>query len=286
MSQHEDPREGGDLHLTCRANKHLYGSLSWRRLHPAGGGGGGRTFLTGHSSTGDFSRSLRLSLSNLSTQDSGAYMCAAHHRLTGQEAHLVVQVRVSGESLLDYWTERRFGLHELGNPFDLGVPSHEEIKMAPLSSALFLDILMSLCVYAANKQTVTLTELRLFGSSGPLGFLRPHPAFARHLFHVGMGSHLEEEHTMALPTMPHLQPPALGRGNNQPIRHCQAPGPRSDNHQLLSGRKIGETTIKSPRLSDFASCLRTTARWNNQAPDRSTSFVRDPRSGNHYPHSG
>ncbi|XP_051910449.1 vascular endothelial growth factor receptor 1 isoform X3 [Hippocampus zosterae] len=99
VSQHEDPREGGELHLNCSANKHLYSSLSWRRLHPAGGGGGsgwgGRTFLHGHSSMGDFSRSLRLSLSNLSTQDSGAYMCAAHHRLTGQEAHLVVQVRVS-----------------------------------------------------------------------------------------------------------------------------------------------------------------------------------------------
>ncbi|XP_037135971.1 vascular endothelial growth factor receptor 1 isoform X3 [Syngnathus acus] len=92
LSQGEDAREGGDLRLTCSANKHLYSSLSWRRLHPAGGGG---TALSGQLSTGEFSRSLLLSLSNLSAQDSGAYMCAARHRLTGQEAHLVAQVRVS-----------------------------------------------------------------------------------------------------------------------------------------------------------------------------------------------
>lgn len=64
----------------------------------------------------------------------------------------------------------------------------------------------------------------------------------QHLFHVGMSSCLKEEHTMALPTMPHLQAPTQGRRNNQPIRHCQAPAP-VDNHQLLSRRKIGETTI-------------------------------------------
>lgn len=63
-----------------------------------------------------------------------------------------------------------------------------------------------------------------------------------HLFHVGMSSGLKEEHTMALPTMPHLQAPTQGQRNNQPIRHCQAPAP-ADNHRLLSRRKIGETTI-------------------------------------------
>ncbi|XP_077409815.1 vascular endothelial growth factor receptor 1 isoform X2 [Vanacampus margaritifer] len=95
--QNGDSREGGDLRLTCSANKHLYTSLSWRRLHPAGGGaggGGGGTTVHGHPSTGEFSHSLRLSLSNLSTQDSGAYMCAARHGVTGQEVHQVAQVKV------------------------------------------------------------------------------------------------------------------------------------------------------------------------------------------------
>ncbi|XP_057680173.1 vascular endothelial growth factor receptor 1 [Corythoichthys intestinalis] len=94
VSQDEEPREGGGLRLTCSANKYLYTTLTWRRLHPAGGGGWG-TSLHGHPSTGQFSRFLRLSLSNLSAQDSGAYMCAAQHGITGQEAHLVAEVRVS-----------------------------------------------------------------------------------------------------------------------------------------------------------------------------------------------
>ncbi|KAM6976853.1 vascular endothelial growth factor receptor 1 [Aplochiton taeniatus] len=34
-----------------------------------------------------------------------------------------------------------------------------------------------------------------------------------------MKARLEEEHTMALPTMPHLQAPSQGQRNNQPIRH-------------------------------------------------------------------
>ncbi|XP_061661081.1 vascular endothelial growth factor receptor 1 isoform X2 [Syngnathoides biaculeatus] len=92
VSQDDEPREGGNLRLTCSANKHLYSALSWRRLHPAGGGGAA---LRGYPSTGEFSRSLRLSLSNLSARDSGSYLCAAHHRVTGRVAHLVAQVRVS-----------------------------------------------------------------------------------------------------------------------------------------------------------------------------------------------
>ncbi|XP_061521967.1 vascular endothelial growth factor receptor 1 isoform X2 [Phycodurus eques] len=96
VSQDEEPREGGNLRLTCSADKHLYSALSWRRLHPAGGGGAGTsTTLRGYPSTGEFSRSLRLSLSNLSARDSGAYLCAALHRSTGREAHLVARVRVS-----------------------------------------------------------------------------------------------------------------------------------------------------------------------------------------------
>ncbi|XP_077480177.1 vascular endothelial growth factor receptor 1 isoform X2 [Stigmatopora argus] len=96
VSQDEEPREGGALHLTCSANKYLYATLSWRRLHPAGGGvDDGVTALRGQPSIGQFSRLLRLSWSNLSAQDSGAYVCAAQRRITGQEEHLVAQVRVS-----------------------------------------------------------------------------------------------------------------------------------------------------------------------------------------------
>lgn len=103
------------------------------------------------------------------------------------------------------------------------------------------------CTYIqTNKHPHSLTEFCCLGIGSPQ--LPGAPpclcscAPAQHLFHVGMSSCLEEEHTMALPTMPHLQAPTQGRRNNQPIRHCQAPAP-ADNHQLLSRRKIGETTI-------------------------------------------
>uniref|UniRef100_A0A8C7PJ84 Platelet-derived growth factor receptor-like protein n=1 Tax=Oncorhynchus mykiss TaxID=8022 RepID=A0A8C7PJ84_ONCMY len=32
VSQEDEPREGGDLHLTCVANKHLYTNFSWQRV--------------------------------------------------------------------------------------------------------------------------------------------------------------------------------------------------------------------------------------------------------------
>lgn len=98
----------------------------------------------------------------------------------------------------------------------------------------------------ANKHPHALSEALCLGIGSP--WLPGAPpclcscAPEQHLFHVGMSSGLKEEHTMALPTMPHLQAPTQGRRNNQPIRHCQAPAP-ADNHRLLSRRKIGETTI-------------------------------------------
>lgn len=94
VSQEEEPREGGDLHLTCAANKHLYASLSWQRvtdgaeaLPPAA--------VVGLPVSGEFSRTLSLSLSNLTADASGTYRCSALHLLTEQQTHLDTQVEVT-----------------------------------------------------------------------------------------------------------------------------------------------------------------------------------------------
>lgn len=95
MSQREEPREGGDLHLTCAANKYLYSALSWQRVEDAHPGG---SALSGQKhGTGEFSDSLVLLMHNLTTGDSGKYRCSAHHRITGQETHLDTQVLVRSE---------------------------------------------------------------------------------------------------------------------------------------------------------------------------------------------
>lgn len=95
MSQREEPTEGGDLHLTCAANKHLYTALSWRRLEDARPSG---STLSGQKHvTGEFSNSLVLLMHNLTPGDSGKYRCSAHHLFTGQETHLDTQVLVRGE---------------------------------------------------------------------------------------------------------------------------------------------------------------------------------------------
>uniref|UniRef100_A0A8C8LKF4 receptor protein-tyrosine kinase n=1 Tax=Oncorhynchus tshawytscha TaxID=74940 RepID=A0A8C8LKF4_ONCTS len=79
VSQEDEPREGGDLHLTCVANKHLYTNFSWQRVtDPA-----------------EFSDTLSLLLSNLTAGDSGTYRCSANHLLTGQNTHLDTQVDVT-----------------------------------------------------------------------------------------------------------------------------------------------------------------------------------------------
>ncbi|XP_063729877.1 vascular endothelial growth factor receptor 1 isoform X2 [Eleginops maclovinus] len=95
VSQREDPREGGDLHLTCAANKYLYGALSWQRVndteHVRSGGPAPQQRVT----QGEFSNSLVLLLSNLTATDSGAYRCSAHHLVTGQDTHLDTQVEVT-----------------------------------------------------------------------------------------------------------------------------------------------------------------------------------------------
>ncbi|XP_035475654.1 vascular endothelial growth factor receptor 1 isoform X2 [Scophthalmus maximus] len=96
VNQREVPREGGDLRLTCAANKFLYTALSWQRVNDTAdvqshSPGRGRQQLT----SGEFSNSLVLLLSNLTGGDSGAYRCSARHLLTGQETHLDTQVVVT-----------------------------------------------------------------------------------------------------------------------------------------------------------------------------------------------
>uniref|UniRef100_A0A672ZR33 receptor protein-tyrosine kinase n=1 Tax=Sphaeramia orbicularis TaxID=375764 RepID=A0A672ZR33_9TELE len=88
--QEEHPREGGDLHLTCLANKYLYSALSWQRLNRTGG-----AIIVQPLSSGDFSNSLVLLLSNLTARDSGVYRCSAHHLVTEQEMHLDTEVAVT-----------------------------------------------------------------------------------------------------------------------------------------------------------------------------------------------
>ena len=97
MNHEEEPREGGDLRLTCAANKHLYTLLSWRRVSD-----GAEELPTSRApvaqlSSGEFSHTLNLSLSNLTADASGTYRCSALHRLTGQKTHLDERVEVTGE---------------------------------------------------------------------------------------------------------------------------------------------------------------------------------------------
>lgn len=91
VSQREEAREGGDLQLTCVANKYLYTALSWQRVN-------GSPVLSGQQLTsGEFSNSQVLLLSNLTARDSGAYRCSVRHLITGQETHLDTQVLVTSE---------------------------------------------------------------------------------------------------------------------------------------------------------------------------------------------
>ncbi|XP_041735991.1 vascular endothelial growth factor receptor 1 isoform X1 [Coregonus clupeaformis] len=94
VSQEEEPREGGDLHLTCVANKHLYTKLSWQRVTDTAEATPPIPSLGGELSLGEFSDTLSLLLSNLTAGDSGTYRCSAHHLLTGQNTRLDTQVDV------------------------------------------------------------------------------------------------------------------------------------------------------------------------------------------------
>lgn len=96
LSQGEEPREGGDLQLTCAANRYLYTALSWRRVEDARRHGSALSVQK--RVEGEFSHSLLLLIRNLTTADSGRYRCSAHHLVTGQETHLDAQVLVRSES--------------------------------------------------------------------------------------------------------------------------------------------------------------------------------------------
>ncbi|KAI1891235.1 hypothetical protein AGOR_G00141690 [Albula goreensis] len=90
----EEPREGSDVHLACRANKHLYRSLSWRRATPLHGPEPQGPAPLSELWTGEFSHTLRLSLTNLTVEDSGTYSCSAKNLLSGEELHLETQLKV------------------------------------------------------------------------------------------------------------------------------------------------------------------------------------------------
>ncbi|XP_040921731.1 vascular endothelial growth factor receptor 1 isoform X2 [Toxotes jaculatrix] len=96
VNQQEEPREGGDLHLTCVANKYLYTALSWQRVNDTEDvQPHSRALSSQQLTSGDFSNSLVLLLSNLTARDSGAYRCSARHLVTRQETHLDTQVAVT-----------------------------------------------------------------------------------------------------------------------------------------------------------------------------------------------
>ncbi|KAM3593029.1 uncharacterized protein V6R79_004741 [Siganus canaliculatus] len=96
VSRREEPREGGDLRLTCVANKYLYKALSWRRVNSTQDA---RSHAPAPSSQqlipGEFSNSLVLLKSNLTARDSGFYRCSAQHLITRQLIHLDAQVAVT-----------------------------------------------------------------------------------------------------------------------------------------------------------------------------------------------
>ncbi|XP_069007813.1 vascular endothelial growth factor receptor 1 isoform X3 [Embiotoca jacksoni] len=96
VNQQEEAREGGDLHLTCLANKYLYTALSWQPVNESEEAQSRSPALNIQPLTlGEFSNSLVLLLSNLTARDSGSYRCSARHLVTGKETHLETQVVVT-----------------------------------------------------------------------------------------------------------------------------------------------------------------------------------------------
>ncbi|XP_062297945.1 vascular endothelial growth factor receptor 1 [Scomber scombrus] len=95
VGKREEPREGGDLHLTCIANKYLFTALSWQRVNDTEDAQSLSPALSREVTSGEFSHSLLLLLNNLTARDSGIYRCSAHHFVTGQVMHLDTQVVVT-----------------------------------------------------------------------------------------------------------------------------------------------------------------------------------------------
>uniref|UniRef100_A0AAR2IQQ1 receptor protein-tyrosine kinase n=1 Tax=Pygocentrus nattereri TaxID=42514 RepID=A0AAR2IQQ1_PYGNA len=92
-SLEDEPREGGDVHLSCAANKHLYSNVSWYRVTNSSLVLMNDLFLGSELTEGEFSIALRLLLRNLTTQHSGKYRCVATHLLTGEHTHLDTLVK-------------------------------------------------------------------------------------------------------------------------------------------------------------------------------------------------
>ncbi|KAF7654021.1 hypothetical protein LDENG_00075510 [Lucifuga dentata] len=95
VTQGAEPREGGNLQLTCIANKYLYTALSWQWVMNTQDVESKSLVLSGQLTCGEFSNSLNLSLSNLTARESGTYRCSAYHVLTKQETYLDTQVVVT-----------------------------------------------------------------------------------------------------------------------------------------------------------------------------------------------
>lgn len=95
----EGPREGRDYHLSCVANKHLYSNMSWYRVTSSSAGLIYSPPLVGELTEGEYSLNLRLTLSNLSSQDSGTYRCSVTHLVTGKQSHQDARMAVAGVCL-------------------------------------------------------------------------------------------------------------------------------------------------------------------------------------------
>lgn len=78
------------------ANKHLYSNMSWVRVT---GNSTGSPSLVGELTEGEYSLTLRLTLANLTAQDSGRYRCSATHLVTGQQSYQEELVTVAGVCL-------------------------------------------------------------------------------------------------------------------------------------------------------------------------------------------
>lgn len=96
----EGPREGGDYHLSCVANKHLYSNMSWYRVTSSSAGLTYSPPLVGELTEGEFSLILRLTLSNLTAQDSGKYRCSVTHLVTKKQSHQDALITVAGVCVL------------------------------------------------------------------------------------------------------------------------------------------------------------------------------------------
>ncbi|XP_076869572.1 vascular endothelial growth factor receptor 1 isoform X2 [Brachyhypopomus gauderio] len=95
VSLEDEPREGGDSHLSCAANKHLYANVSWHRVANGSTVLAGGTALGGDLSEGEFSHVLRLTLRNMTALSSGTYRCSATHLSTGEHVHLDTALEVT-----------------------------------------------------------------------------------------------------------------------------------------------------------------------------------------------